>query len=115
MSELDRWESLDLYEVPKFEKWMCVSPKGSLYNEVKTGCGIIVDVEIVPEKRQSLYGSKENKLYTVMTDFGNTFKLTVEELEGAYVATRKEGDPKGRFERQQKLLKTAWAEWFDNV
>ena len=115
MSELDSWGSLDLYELPKFEKWMCVSPKGSLYEEVKTGCGIIVDVETIPEKRKGLCGSKENKLYTVMTDFGNTFKLTVEELEGAYVAIRKEVDPKGRFERQQKLLKTAWDEWFDDV
>uniref|UniRef100_A0AB39AJW4 Uncharacterized protein n=1 Tax=Vibrio phage P018-4 TaxID=3229728 RepID=A0AB39AJW4_9CAUD len=115
MSELDKWESLDLYDLPKFEKWMCVSPKGPPYEEVRTGCGIIVDVETIPEKRQGLYDSKENKLYTVMTDFGNTFKLTLEELESTYVATRKESAPKGRFKRQQELLKTAWDKWFDGV
>jgi hypothetical protein len=107
MSELSEWEMVDLYEIPKFEKWMCVSPKGY---DIHTGCGIIVDVEDVPEKRKGMLG---DKLYTVLTDFGNTFKMTIYELESVYVATRKEDDPQARYIRQQELLKEAWGKWFN--
>jgi hypothetical protein len=101
---------LELYEIPKFEKWMCISPKGNPYGGTSTGCGIIVNVEDVPDHRKSMLG---DKLYTVLTDFGNTFKMTIYELESAYVATRKEDDPQARYMRQQELLKEAWGKWFN--
>lgn len=93
----------------------CLPPK--LYTTLQpktghTGCGIIVKVERTPESRQGLYNSKENKLYTVLTDFGNTFILTLEELETAYTITGVEKDPKRRFMRQQELLREAWDKYF---
>lgn len=100
---------LDLCRNIGFDKWVCVSPKGP---DIVTGCGIIVDVETIPEKIQGFYGTKENKLYTVLTDFGNTFYLTPEEMESAYVAMRKEENPQERYKRQQELLKDAWERWF---
>ena len=100
---------LDLCRNIDFDKWVCVSPKGT---DIVTGCGIIVDVLDIPEKRKGFYGAKENRLYTVMTDFGNTFTFTKEEMESAYVATRKEENPQERYKRQQELLKDAWGKWF---
>lgn len=107
MTELSKWESLELAEPFKFELHTTLQPKHGY-----TGCGIIVEVISILESRQGLYNSKENKLYTVLTDFGNTFVLTVEELETAYTITGVEKDPQGRFIRQQELLREAWDKYF---
>lgn len=96
--------NLGVYELPEFEKWMCISPKG---DPVHTGCGIIVDVIDLPDYFPP-ESSKMDKLFVIMTDFGNTFKFTIEELEDNYVAVRKELEPKARFERQQELLNEAF-------
>lgn len=90
-----------------FQLYTTLQPKAG-----HTGCGMIVKVEDILESRQGLYNSKENKLYTVLTDFGNTFILTVEELETAYTITGIEKDPQSRFMRQQELLREAWGKYF---
>lgn len=66
-----------------------------------SGHGIIVKIENVPEHRQGMLGEK---LYTLMTDFGNVFKLTQQELDNNYKPLYHEQDVVQRFERQQELL-----------
>lgn len=102
----EEWFGIKMY-TQDFQLYTTLQPKGDY-----SGCGMIVQVQDVPESRQGLYNSKENKLYTVLTDFGNTFTLTVEELETAYIVTGVEKDPQSRFMRQQELLREAWETYF---
>jgi len=76
-----------------------------------TGCGMIVEISKLPDYFPE-GSSKGDKLYTVLTDFGNTFKMTIEELETAYTITGAEKDPQSRFMRQQELLRDAWDRYF---
>ncbi len=103
----------ELFELPEkateFAKWIAVAPKGEV---LRTGHGIIVAVESIPEKRVSMYNTRETNLYVVMTDFGNVMQLTIEELESAYLPRFLEKDPKARFERQQELLREAYEQYF---
>lgn len=98
-----------LEKATDFGMWVTVAPKGEV---LRTGHGIIVAVESIPEKRGSMYNTKESNLYVVMTDFGNLMRLTIEELESAYIPRFLEKDPKARFERQQELLREAYECYF---
>lgn len=99
----------ELQKATEFGKWVTVAPKGEV---LRTGHGIIVDVQRIPDKRVTMFNTKEPNLYLVMTDFGNVMHLTIEELEASYIPRFLEKDPKARFERQQDLLREAYAQYF---
>lgn len=73
-----------------------------------TGCGIIMEITDIPEHRLGLYSEdgSVDKLYTVVTDFGNSVVMTYSEMKSAYVPVRYETDILGRFNRQQELLQS---------
>lgn len=105
--EIDLFD-IDLSDGVVFDKWVEVSPKTI---PCLTGCGIIVDVDIIPESQQEkFYGSK--RMFTLLTDFGNTMKLTEDEIECLYEPVRLCRDPLGRLKQQQDNLYEAELRWF---
>lgn len=103
---IDKFE-IDLTDELVFDRWVEVSPKTQYF----TGCGIIVDVEIIPEGQQEeFYGS--GRMFTLLTDFGNTGKLTEDEMGSMYVPVRLCRDPLGRLKQQQDNLYEAELRWF---
>ena len=99
-------EELGLFNKKDFRLYMTLQP-----NETqRTGCGIIVKVEDNPWKDKVDFECGD-KLYTVLTDFGNVMKLTDSEIHSAYDSVRIETDPQGRYNRQMDLLVEA-SEWF---
>ncbi len=93
----------------EFGMWVTVAPKGEV---LRTGHGIIVDVVPMELGMQEMLHSEDPNLYLVMTDFGNVMRLTIEELEEAYLPRFLEKEPKARFERQQELLREAYEQYF---
>ncbi len=97
----------------RFRKWTTLTPRGDV---IRTGCGIIVDIVEVPEPRYGYYESAtDGKLYTVMTDFGNTYTLTLQDLVENYDVGRVEKYPAARIARQQELLDEAYCKYFKGV
>lgn len=97
----------------EIQKWTTVTPKGDV---VHTGCGIIVDVVDIPDHRNGYYhGATDGKLYTVLTDFGNTFIGTLQEMLGSYEVVKVEADPVARLERQRELLAKAEELYFKEL
>lgn len=104
---IDKFE-IDLADELVFDKWVEVSPKTT---PCLTGCGIIVGVEIIPERQQEkFYG--DTRMFTLLTDFGNTMRLTESEVAGLYVPIRLCKDPLGRLKKQQDNLYEAELRWF---
>lgn len=62
------------------------------------GCGIIVNVQPIPEKRYDMYLT--SCIYTLVTDFGNVVSLTQEELDANYTFICVEGNPLARWDKQ---------------
>lgn len=101
----------ELKPATKFEQWVCVSSK---IGAPHTNSGIIVKVENDTSPMwAAVFGVATIKLYHVLTDFGNIIKLTESEMDSNYYYTFKEEDPLERFERQQELLREAYAEYFE--
>jgi len=104
---IDKFE-IELADPLVFDKWVEVSPK---VTPSLTGCGIIVGVEIIPDSEQEkFYGS--NRMFTLLTDFGNTVKLTEGEIDSMYVPVRLCRDPLGRLKKHQDNLYEAELRWF---
>lgn len=86
-----------------------------LYSVVKcvdnpsTGCGIIMNVQPIPECRYGMYLT--TCMYAIVTDFGNKVWLTQEELD-SYELLYVESDPKGRLETQIRKLRVIKGEYF---
>ncbi|AUR89120.1 coil containing protein [Vibrio phage 1.121.O._10N.286.46.C4] len=98
----------DYQKATEFAKWVCVQPIAG-----HTGAGIIVDVVDTHPTLVEMGYSKES--YTVQTDFGNTFKMTLEEMKSMYKPTNIEKDPLARMERQQELLREALETYYLEV
>lgn len=67
-------------------------------NTGMTGCGIIVNVQPIPEKRYDMYLT--SCIYTLVTDFGNVVSLTQEELDANYTFICVEDNPLVRWNKQ---------------
>lgn len=67
-----------------------------------------MEIVYIPEHRLGLYSEdgSVDKLYTVVTDFGNSVVMTHSEMKSSYVPVRHETDILGRFNRQQVLLQS---------
>lgn len=84
-----------------FDKWVEVKPCSV---PPVTGCGIIV--EVVYDNLSQCY------LYTVLTDFGNTFKFPQYEMDIFYTPTYKCTFPHTRMQKQLDLLYEAQVKYF---
>ena len=98
---------MGLNKTDQFGLHVCVHP----INDA-TGCGIIVKVEPMSEEmlammERSKFDTTDKNLYTVLTDFGNEFRLTREELETMYRPTKVELDLEARFLRQVENISEA--------
>lgn len=76
--------------------------------ESRTGIGIILRIQDIPEHRLEMYSKDNNfdgKLYHFITDFGNIVIYTKEEMLNNYEYIYTDDCPKTRLKRQLELLK----------